>query len=128
MKPSLPSALVLALSLLPLGAGAQSHCSRETLPVRGTPVTVTYCVAGARAQAAGETSLPVTGTYAARGSSFTRTTTLRFVEGEGPSRTIENVDLAPLGLTGTLHLTLLYSGGTVRVETALLTPGAVVVK
>lgn len=128
MKPSLPSALVLALTLLPLGAGAQSHCSRETLSVRGTPLTVTYCVASAPANVAGEASLPVTGSYAARGSSFSRTTTLRFVEGEGPARTIENVDLSPLGLTGTLHLTLLYSGGTVRVETALLTPGAVVIK
>lgn len=127
MKPSL-SATALTLAMLPLAASAQSHCSRETLPVRGTPVTITYCVAGAPERAGGETSVAVSGSYEAPGGRFSRATTMHFVAGEGPARTLENVDLAPLGLAGTLHLTLLYSGGTVRVETALLTPGAVVVK
>lgn len=96
--------------------------------MRGTEVAVTYCLAGAPQRAGSETILPISGTFAARGGSLDHQTSMRFVQGEGPTRTLDNVDLAPLGMTGTLHLTLLYSGGTVRVESALLTPGAVVVK
>lgn len=110
-------------------AAAEDHCSRETLAVRGTDVTVSYCLA-APPQRVGsqELALDVDGSYSSSGGSFSRRATLHFVSGEGPSRVLQNVELAPLGLSGTLHLTLVYSGGLIRIESALLTPGAVIVK
>src|SRR5579863_4291541 len=101
-----PAMTLLALAAVPAGATAQDHCTRETLSIRGTAATA----------AGPELSLPVAETYSAPGGSISRTVTLRFIAGDGPSRVLENLDLTPLGLSGTLHLTLMYSGGVVRVE------------
>jgi hypothetical protein len=123
-------AAALVLGLIPATALAQGdRCSRETLPVRGTPVTVSYCVSGTPQRASGsELLVPVTATYSSPGGSFAESPTLRFIAGEGPSRVIQNVSLARLGEAGVLHLTLVYRGGTVQVESAMLTPGAVTIK
>jgi len=119
--------LVLAATVRPVAA-AQA-CTQETLTVRGTPVTIGYCVHGAARSAGGdEIVVPTVASYGAPGGSFSRSRQLHFVAGEGVSRVIENLDLAPLGLTGTLHLTLAYSGGLIHVEGALLTPGAITIK
>jgi hypothetical protein len=129
MKPYGAAAAGAALlAIFPLGAGAQPHCSRETLPVRGTPVTIAYCITGQHAAPAGEEDLPVQATYSTAATSFTRSSTMRFVTSAGPARLLESVDLAPLGLQGTLHLTLVYASGLVRIQNALLTPGAVTIK
>lgn len=122
---SLVAAIVLAA--IPAAAVSQGHCSRETLTVRGTPVTISYCPS-APAGAGPEVTVPVTASYASPSGSFSRSSNLRFITGEGPSRVLENVDLGQLGLTGTLHLTLVYGGGEVRIENAMLTPGAIVIK
>ena len=124
------SALALLLAAVsPAVASAQSHCTQETLDVRGTPVTIGYCVAGpARAGSGEELMVPVAATYASAAGSFSRAGELRFVAGERVSRVLENVDLHPVGVPGTLHLTLAYAGGVVRIEGAILTPGAVTVK
>ena len=53
---------------------------------------------------------------------------MRFVTGEGTTRVLENVDLAGVGLGGTLHLTLAYVDGLVHIENAMLTPGAITIK
>jgi hypothetical protein len=127
MKSLLP-AILLAFLALPATAGAQDRCTRETLTVKGTPVTIAYCVTGAPVANGPEVSLPVSATYSAPGGSFSRASTMRFISGDGPSRVMENADLSRLGLTGTLHLTLVYSAGTVHIENALLTPGAVTIK
>ncbi len=128
MKPS-SLFLVALLAAIPCAAGAQNHCSRETLVVRGTPVTIGYCVNGAPEHApGGAIALAVQGSYSAPGGSFARNGSMRFINGDGPSRVMENVELSQLGLQGTLHLTLVYAGGLVRVESAMLTPGAVTVK
>ena len=122
--------LVAAAAALPVAASAQQRCSQETLSVRGTPVTIGYCIAAAPKTGAGEEILiPVQASYAAPGGSFGRAEDLRFIAGEGSSRVVENLRLGPLGLGAqTLHLTLVYSGGVVRIEGALLTPGAITVK
>ena len=124
---SLPLLAVLLVAAIPPAVTAQSHCSRETLRVRGTPVTITYCPS-APGGGGPEVTVPVAATYTSPGGSISRSSTLRFVSGEGPSRVLENVNLAELGLTGTLHLTLVYAGGEVRVEKAMLTPGAIIIK
>ena len=119
--------LALVATMRP--AAAAPACTQETLNVRGTPVTIGYCISGAARSAGGdEIVVPTVASYGAPSGSFSRTIQLHFVAGEGVSRVIENLDLARLGLTGTLHLTLAYSGGLVHVEGALLTPGAITIK
>lgn len=111
-------------------AAAQSnHCSRETLTVTGTPLSVTYCVTGTATAAAGhELPVHVSEAYSARGGAFSQAAVLQFIAGEPASRVIEDVPLDRLGLRGTLHLTLVYRAGFVRLESALLTPGAITLK
>jgi hypothetical protein len=127
MKP-LFLTLALALAAASGTAHANSQCSSEVLKVRDVPVTVQYCIAGAETTNGPEIRVPVEGNYSSPTGTFARTSVMRFVAGEGPARVLENVDLSKLGLGGTLHLTLAYSGGLVRVENAMLTPGAITVK
>jgi hypothetical protein len=124
--------LVLMAALaagLGTAAAAQpaGRCTHDTLSVRGTSVQVTYCVT---AMDGSGPELPVTvaATYASPRASFTQNATLRFVRGVDSSRVIEDVGLERLGMEGTLHLTLVLRGGLVRIETAMLTPGAVTIK
>lgn len=115
--------------LLPAAAAAQARCTQETLDVRGTPVTVAYCISGMpRSDGGGEVIVPVTAAYGSPGGSFNRQRELRFVAGENASRILESLHLNRIGLTGVLHLTLVYEGGLVRVEGALLTPGGITIK
>lgn len=112
-----------------LAVKAAAPCSQETLSVQGTPVTIGYCISGAlRSNGTAEVIVPVVVTYSARGALVQRSSNLHFLAGEGVSRVLESIDLASVGLTGTLHLTLDYAHGIVRVEGALLTPGAITIK
>jgi hypothetical protein len=123
--------LALALALSATGtAGAQAgRCTRETLAVKGVPVTISYCVSSETSAASGhDLPVAVTENYSTSRGSFSQQSTLQFIAGESVSRVIEDVALAKLGLEGTLHLTLVYRGGLVRIESALLTPGAITIK
>lgn len=130
-------ATALALSLpvvvfsLAQRAGAQpeSRCTRETLNVRGTPLTASYCVEGMGSAAPGR-DLPVrvSQSYSTAHGSWSEDTTLSFIAGEDSSRVIQDLALDHVGLQGTLHLTLLLHGGTVRIDSAMLTPGAITIK
>jgi|GEM_PF-735973 hypothetical protein len=122
------SALALALGS---SASAQpaGRCTHETLMVRGTPVSASYCVSETGAATSGrELPVRVGETFSTPHASFNQEVTLRFIAGEQDSRVIEDVALDRLGLQGTLHLTLLLRGGAVRVESAMLTPGAITIK
>lgn len=110
------------------GARGSTPCTLETLQVEGAPVSVDYCVSGVPRSNGSEVMVSVAATYSAPGGTLRRTTLFRFLAGEGVSRVLESVDLTKVGLTGTLHLTLAYSRGLVRVEGALLTPGAITIK
>ncbi len=110
-------------------SGAAPLCTQETLTVEGSPLTVAYCVSATpRANGADEVIVPVSARYAAPGGTLARAIELHFVAGEGVSRVLESLDLTKVGLTGVLHLTLAYAHGLVRVEGALLTPGAITIK
>ncbi|HEX3368385.1 MAG TPA: hypothetical protein VHS56_02325 [Candidatus Cybelea sp.] len=114
---------------LPGAVAAAPACTTETLPVGRAPVSVSYCVTGpARATASHEIIVPVSATFSAPGGTLRRTSELHFLAEEAASRVLESLDLTKLGLTGTLHLTLAYIQGAVRVEGALLTPGAITIK
>jgi len=128
MRRALSICIVVAASGFPVAASA-APCTQETLAVEGSPVTIGYCVNGPlQSTGAGEVVVPVTATYSAPGGSYQRALELRFMDGEGVSRVLESLDLSKLGLSGTLHLTLAYSHGLVRIEGALLTPGAITIK
>lgn len=107
---------------------AAPPCTQETLTVEGSPVTVAYCIAGKSRVDGSEEIVPVSASYSAPGGTLRRSTDLHFLAGEGVSRVLESLDLTKVGLTGTLHLTLAYSRGVVRLEGALLTPGAITIK
>lgn len=123
----------VALTLLVAAAGThglpKSPCSTQTLTIEATAVTVSYCVNGvSHATGTQEIAVPVVETFASSSHSLRRSSELHFLAGEGVSRVIESLDLAQLGLAGTLHLTLAYVDGLVQVEGALLTPGAITIK
>ena len=121
--------LLLALCTVSAASAQTGRCTRETLPIKGTPLTASYCVSGeASAPAGHDLPVQVVATYATPRGSFTQQSTLQFIAGESASRVIEDVALSRVGLDGTLHLTLVYRGGLVHVESALLTPGAITVK
>jgi hypothetical protein len=123
-------ALLLALAAAATVAptAAQPRCTQETLAVRGTPVTIAYCIGGPARSDGDEVIVPVSASYASPDGSFSLTRELHFVGGEGSSRILESLELSRIGMTGVLHLTLVYAGGMVRVEGALLTPGGITIK
>jgi hypothetical protein len=123
-------ATALALSL-GSAASAQSgdRCTRETLSVRGTPLTAAYCVRSVGPATSGrDLPVQVSETYSTAHSSMSQEATLRFIAGEEASRVIQDVALDRLGLEGTLHLTLVLHGSQVRIDSAMLTPGAITIK
>jgi hypothetical protein len=122
-------AIAIALTAITIRAVlAATPCTQETLTVEGTPVTVAYCITGQPRSNGSEEIVPVSATYSAPGGTFRRSTELHFLADEGVSRVLESLDLSKVGLTGTLHLTVAYSRGLVRLEGALLTPGAITIK
>lgn len=120
---------ILLMTSLAARSLAASPCTSETLSVEGTPVTFGFCVSGPAKSAGGsEIVLPVAATFSTPSRSLRRIDELHFLAGESVSRVLESLDLTQLGMTGTLHLTLAYSAGSVHVEGALLTPGAITIK
>ncbi|MBC5815175.1 MAG: hypothetical protein GIW97_01405 [Candidatus Eremiobacteraeota bacterium] len=112
--------------LLGARAGAQDgRCTREVLTIKGTPVTVSYCVLHPET---GREATTVSESFSSPKGSFTQTSPLAFIPGDDPSRVIEDVSLSQLGLSGTLHLTLVMHAGAVHIEAAILTPGAITIK
>jgi hypothetical protein len=113
------------------GSAQGDVCSRDTLGVDGTPVEVTLCVPPAPVPRKGDSkqvTVSVTETFAAGGATFTRSVPLDFLDGGETSRTIDDVALAKLGIKKSLHLTIAYHPGSVRLEHVLLVPGAVTLK
>lgn len=122
IKPIALAPFLLLLFCAPAGA-QDSRCTREVLNVKGTPVTVGYCVVASHGE-----SVEVSESYHSPKGSFSQTSPLAFIPGDDPSRVIEDVSLSQLGLSGTLHLTLVMHAGAVHIEAAILTPGAITIK
>ncbi|MFN2448602.1 MAG: hypothetical protein ABR508_02245 [Candidatus Baltobacteraceae bacterium] len=112
----------------PASAQPAGRCTREILSVQRNAVTAAYCVASVGPAAGHELPVRVLETYSSARGSVTTTETLRFIEGEPASRVIEDLSLDRLGLSGVLHLTLVLHAGLVRVDAAMLTPGAITIK
>lgn len=100
-------------------------CSASTLTVGAVPVSIELCpTSAAPGHGATQTGVPMLERISANGHSFVRSVVFRFLAGDPSSRVIDDLDLAPLGLQGTLHLTILRENGQPRIVRALLTPGA----
>jgi hypothetical protein len=117
------STVLLAASGLP---GAPAVCSSDAFSIDGSSLTVTLC---APQDAKGQSSAHVTETLSIKGQpAYVRDVLLELVAGTESSRTIDDAPLQKLGLARTLHLTIAYRNGTVRLEHALLVPGAIALK
>ncbi|MHB8177282.1 MAG: hypothetical protein ACYDA5_01925 [Vulcanimicrobiaceae bacterium] len=122
-------ALLLTTALACAAPALGATCTRDTLTVRGVALYVNYCiVAPPTALPGDETSVTVAETFTSGSRTYRRTSILQFIAGQASSRVIESVSLASVGLHGTLHTTLLYRNGQVRLDGALLTPGAIVIR
>jgi len=126
-KAFVPVALTAALLGAAQGSAVSSGCSSDTFAVDGTPLGVAIC---ARAQAAPAGSpLIFTETLTVKGQPpLEHELKVDVVAGESSAHAIDDVPLAKLGIAKTLHLALSYRAGTVRLEHALLVPGAISLK
>ena len=119
--------LVIAASVaaaMPHAASAAAPCSNDAFVVDGTPLTVAVC---AGQPAAGRVALVET--FTVRGAApLQRTVDAGAPAGAEAIRTIDDAPLAKLGIAKTLHMTISYKSGAVRLEHALLVPGAVPLK
>jgi len=102
------------------GAG---RCTHDSWSVDGLPLVATLCVPAARAA-----QVDIGETFTRNGTSIARSLPIDVVSGSDATRAIDDIDLAGVGSTKQLHLTILYRGGTASVEHAMLLPGALVLK
>ena len=122
-----------ALGAMPLVALAQGNevCSHDTLTIDGSPVTVSLCIpeSGASKKSDGAAmSVPVRETFVSGERHTTRTVSLEFTARKAASRALDDASLQELGISKTLHLTIAYEAGEIRLDHALLIPGAVSLK
>jgi hypothetical protein len=116
--------LALVASLALPAAAQGDRCTHAALRVDGTAVAAAFCVPATP----GGSSVNVTETFVVGGKTVTHVVTLAIVAGARISRTIDDVDLSPLGIARSLHATLAYADGFVKLEHALALPGATPVK
>lgn len=116
--------LALVVRLTQPAAAQPERCTQEALRVDGAAVQAKFCVPAG----AGPPSVSVSETFSAHEHSVARTITLPVVAGAAVSRTIDDVDLNPLGIKRSLHMTLTFRDGAVELEHALALPGATPIK
>jgi|GEM_PF-976903 len=114
---------------------ATPPCSSDTFSIDGSSVTVALCVSVPAASAvhreAGAKPPPASldETLTVKGQPpLVRSIPLDAAPTDDASRTIDDVPLAKLGLGRTLHLTIVVRNAGIRLEHALLVPGAVTLK
>jgi hypothetical protein len=136
-----PAALVLSAALAaaspaapapasPPPPRADDVCSSDAFTVDGHALTVQICAPAAapRPEKGKRAVVGLRETVSSGGASFVRAGSVDYLEGAESSRTLDDVPLDKLGIAKTLHLTIGYKPGTVRLEHALLIPGAVPLK
>ncbi len=118
------AAFALVATAVP--AFAAAGCSNDAFTVTGTSLAVEICAPATRP--AGKAPVFATATLTARGKDpVVRKIPLEVVSDEA-SHTIDDAPLQSLGIAGTLHMTIGYKAGAVRLEHALLVPGAIALK
>ncbi len=108
-------------------SAAGPGCSSDTFNVSGAPLSVEICAPAARPGV--RAPVVATETLMARGgAAVVRRVSLDVVAADETSHTIDDAPLASIGIAGTLHMTIGYRAGIVRLEHALLVPGAIALK
>ncbi len=131
--------MIASIALLALATGlvsaapspAPSVCSNDVFTIDDRPVNVALCVpeSAPRRSADGKRLIvTVSETVSSRGATFNRDVSLDFLAGTDLSRTLDDVPLDKVGIGGTLHLTIGYRPSVIRLEHALLIPGAKALK
>jgi hypothetical protein len=119
----LSAAFLAAAPPLP---GGPSACSSDAFTIDGSSLAVSLC---APAEMKGQSTAVVVETLTVKGQPpYVRNVTLELVPGAESSRTIDDVPLQRLGIAHSLHLTIAFKNGSVRLEHALLVPGAIALK
>jgi hypothetical protein len=119
------AALVVLTAARPGGAATPSPCSADSFTIDGTQLTVAICPA-APARTDG---VSLTETFSTKGKPpLLRTLSLDLLPDTDTARAIDDVDLQQVGIAKTLHLAVLYKSGAVKLEHALLVPGAIALK
>src|SRR5450755_3246000 len=90
-------ALGLAAGLGLPASGQGERCTHDALGIDGSAVSARFCVAVGASPA----NVSVAETFTSHGKSIAKTTPLTIVAGAQTSRTIDDIDLAPLGLKHT---------------------------
>jgi hypothetical protein len=123
----------LAVAAVPAPVSTPTYtCSNDSFVVDGRPVGVALCLADnavpKRSSDGKRTIVTITERLASNDQYFSRDVSLDFLAGAELSRTIDDLPLERIGILKQLHLTIGYSPGSVRLEHALLIPGAIALK
>jgi hypothetical protein len=130
--------LSAALAAAPASPAAQGEtCSDDAFTIDGHAVSVRICGPaeppkapdGPKAADKGKrAAVTLRETVSSGSNRFERTTTVDSIAGSESARTIDDIPLDKIGIAKTLHVTIGYKPGSVRLEHALLVPGAVPLK
>ncbi len=127
---ALAGAVLLASRSPALGAA----CSTDNFDIDGNAVTVELCSARAplaspRGKAPAGAGDEVRETLSVSGRPpLVRSVRYEPATGDATARSLDDIPLAALGIAKTMHVTLAVHGGSVRLEHALLVPGATPLK
>ena len=127
-SPHIAFAIAVATGMLAVApASAAPGCSNDAFRVLGSALSVEICTPAAHP--VGKAPVFATETLMARGQApLVRKVPLDVVNPDEASHTIDDAPLQSLGIAGTLHMTIGYKAGAVRLEHALLVPGAIALK
>ena len=127
LSPRIALAIAVAVAVSATPAIAAPGCSSDAFTVSGSPLSVEICAPATRPP--GKTPLLATATLTSRGAvPLVRKIALDVISPAEASHTIDDAPLQSLGIAGTLHMTIGYKAGAVRLEHALLVPGAIALK
>lgn len=122
-----------AVGVVAIRTPSPAACASDTFTVDGNALVVGICTlerpAAVRGKAPAGNAGTLQETVSVKGHApLTRTAPYSRLASDATARTIDDVPLQSLGIPKTLHVTLAVRAGNVRLEHALLVPGAVVLK
>ncbi|MGC8484517.1 MAG: hypothetical protein ACP5O6_02625 [Candidatus Baltobacteraceae bacterium] len=121
-------ALAAAIAVVAPGI-ARAACTSERFTVEGSPLTIELCLNAVTLDPSTSSRIAhVEATTSTPTRSATASLALLLPMGSAASHAPASIELAPVGLVGTLHLTLHVTPSSASIDSALLTPGAVIIK
>ena len=110
-------------------ATARAACTSERFTVEDSPLTIELCLNAVTLDPSTSSRIAhVKATTSTPTRSATASLALLLPMGSTASHAPASIELAPVGLVGTLHLTLHVTPSSASIDSALLTPGAVIIK